>query len=685
MRAGRLSLWESLRIGLIKGLKVFFFYLAVLCLFRAAFLGGLHSYLGPQTGAGDILTALWRGARLSMQTAGALTLVSFLPALFLRFFSPKLARRVLLLLNGPLLLGLSILFVASFPFYRQFHANFNQMLFTGMNDDLTALFFTMVQQYNLPLRLLGAAVLTAVLWYFLRALHDAPCPLAHFFGEDWATRVLERFRPQLRRSLRLLGHGALLGLCYLVVRLSIFGGSLDWQTAVDWENAGVTRDELLNEAILDYPQAIWRASELNRRMLACNGLDFTTEDIRLLAAQLAHRAPNSNNLDDYLTKTAEGASIERPKHVFVILSESLANWPLLEKYRDIPIAEDLRALLAEEDTDYCPTFLPNGASTVSAVTGVVTGFADANLYLTTMPESFEASYPTAAAPAFHRLGYDTSFFYAGPATWERVGAFTKAQGFDHFISRGDFGDVPGSVWGAEDEVFFDQVRSRIDDSKPSFNVLLSASNHSPYDVDVEAKGFDKEAVRQALPKEHQGDEELLRELGHYWYAQRELSRFVRQVKERFPESIILIVGDHADRYHIEKQPNTYERYGIPFILTGAGIHKGILPQTSAGSQIDIVPTLIELIAPQGFQYESVGRSLMRGNDRGVNYGFWITRDAIGKADTAPFVPEGLEGGEPPVIDDQAMQDYINAVRSISWWRPKYGPILDEAILEEKGR
>ncbi len=677
--------WETLRIGLIKGLKVFFFYLAVLCLFRVAYIGGLASYIGAQTGAADILTALGRGARLSMQTAGVLTLVSAVPAFFLRFFSPRLARLLLLGLNGPILLGLSILFVASFPFYRQFHANFNQMLFTGMNDDLTALFFTMVQQYSLPLRLLAAAVLAAVLWFLLRRLHDAPCPLVHFFGEDWAARALTRVRPVLRRPVRLASHLAFLALCYLVVRLSIFGGSLDWQTAVDWENAGVTRDELLNEAILDYPQAIWRAHELNRRMLACNGLDFTTEDIRLLAAELSHREPDSDNLDDYLTKSAGGLAIERPRHVFVILSESLANWPLLDKYRDIPISDDLRALLSEEDTDYCPTFLPNGASTVSAVTGLVTGFADANLYLTTMPESFEGPYPTAAAPVFSRLGYATNFFYAGPATWERIGAFTKAQGFDRFISRGDFGDVPGSVWGAEDEVFFDQVLSRIDDSIPSFNVLLSASNHSPYDIDLDSKGFDGEAVREALPREHRSDEELLRELGHYWYAQRELSRFVRQVKERYPSSLILIVGDHADRYHIEKQPNTYERYGIPFILTGAGVHKGLLAPNSAGSQIDIVPTLLELIAPKGFSYESVGRSLTRGNDRGVNYGFWLTRKAIGKADTSPLVPEGLEGGEGPIIDDQAMQDYINAVRSISWWRPKYGPMLDEAILEEKGR
>lgn len=81
-------------------------------------------------------------------------------------------------------------------------------------------------------------------------------------------------------------------------------------------------------------------------------------------------------------------------------------------------------------------FLPNGASTVSAVTGIVTGFADANLYLT-MPEAFAAAYPTASAQ-LEKLGYHTNFWYAGPATWERIGAFVKAQGYDNFYGRGDF-------------------------------------------------------------------------------------------------------------------------------------------------------------------------------------------------------------------------------------------------------
>lgn len=669
-RSSRFS-WQHLYMGILKGLKVFVFYLAVLSVFRMFFIFWMASYMGAGTGSHDVLTAIWRGTRLSMQTAGALTLVSFVPGFLLHYLWPRWERCCVLVLNAILLVPLSILYVASFPFYRQFHANFNQMLFTGANDDLYALLITMVQQYYLPVRLAGALLLAYVLWRILRA----------FFDNEFFENLFVGMR--LPRLVRWLGRLAFLYLTYIVVLLGIFGGSLGWQTSVNWENAGVTKDEFLNEAILDNVQACYRAYSLNERMLACNGLDFTTDDIRTLAAKLANKPADTDDLDVYLTREAQGAQIEKPKQVVVIVSESFANWPLLDKYKDIPISQGMRSLIAEDDTDYCPTFLPNGASTVSAVTGVVTGFADANLYLTTMPESFAAPYPTASAPQMQKLGYDTNFWYAGPSTWERIGAFTQAQGFAHFYSRGDFGDVPGSVWGCEDEVLYEKVLAGLDADTPSFNVVLNASNHSPYDLDLDAKGFDREAVREALPEDHQQDEELLKELGHYWYADRELAKFVKEIKEKCPDSLIVIVGDHADRYNIDKTPTTYERYGIPFIITGRGIHKGTLLPDSAGSQIDIMPTIYELIAPQGFSYMSVGSSLTRTNRQGVNYGFFITRHAIGKADTVPLVPESVDGGEAPGLDQQAMEDYINAVRSISWWRPKYGPMLDESKLQDR--
>jgi phosphoglycerol transferase MdoB-like AlkP superfamily enzyme len=663
----RIFNWDNFYVFMKRELKVFFFYLVVLSLFRIVFILWMHDYMGAATGLTDVALALWRGLRLSFQSAGVLVLAALIPTAFCNIFLPRWEGPVRQFLHALTLMMLSVLFMARFPYYRQFHSSFNQLMFNAVNDDMYALLVSLVQEFYLPVRLLGAFFLSWVLYRLMKAFLRWEVPGISLF--------LPHFLCYLGRVIFLLG-------VYLVSLLALFGGSLDWETAVDWENAGVTKDSFLNEAILDDLQAVYRAYTMNGRLEACNGLDFTTEDIRTLAARLTGKPADTDDLDVYLTRTAQGAQIEKPKHIFVIISESYANWPLLDKYKNIPIAEGMRSVIREDDSDYCRSFLPNGASTVSALTGVVTGFADANLYLTTMPEAFAAPYPTASAPQFRKLGYLTNFWYAGPATWERIGAFTTAQGYEHFYSRGDFGEVPGSVWGCDDEYLYDAVLQGVDPDRASFNVVLNVSNHSPYTIDLAEKGFDAEKVRAQLPEEAQGDGELLRELGHYWYADRELAKFIREVKEKYSSSLIIVVGDHADRYNIDKTPSLYERYVIPFIVTGRGVHKGMLLPDAAGSQIDIVPTIFEMIAPKGFTYMSLGSSLTRSNRMGVNYGFWITHDNIGKADTVPLVPETIvpDAGS---IDEDALQDYINAVRSISWWRPKYGPILDETKLEDR--
>lgn len=662
-----------------RGLRVFCFYLAVLAIGRLVFCLWLQEYWAAGSGMAELGTALWLGTRLSIQTAGVLALLAMVPAGLVTAFCRGPGQRVERFLNWLLLSATSILFVASFPYYRQFHSRFHQLLFNAGNDDIYALLVSLVQEFNLPLRLAGALLLGYGLWRLMYLLLGS-------FREG--REGVPAFAGSRGGFLPGCGHRGwcrgiiLAAVLYVLGRLVVFGGSWGWETALEWENVGVTRDAFMNEAILDDYQAIYRGYRMNNRLLACNGLNFTAEQIRQLAAARAGLAPDSDNLDDYLRRSAGGAVLERPKQIFLLVSESYANWPLLDKYGDLHIADGMKRLIAEPDTDYCPAMLPNGASTISALTGVVTGLADANLYLTTMPESFAAPYVTALAPQMERLGYETAFWYAGPATWERIGAFTRAQGFQHFYGRGDMPEsAEGSVWGCDDEYLYEQVLKGVSPDTASFNVIMNASNHSPYSVDVAGKGFDEEAVCRALPKEAQGDEWLLRELGHYWYADREMSKLVADLKERYPGCLIMIVGDHADRYNIDKTPSMYERYAVPFIVTGRGVRKGTLLPDSAGSQIDIGPTLIELIAPEGFEYYAVGASLSRDNRQGVNYGFWITRDFIGEADRWPLEPVQIEGSQGRGFDQAALQQYIDNVRSVSWWRPKYGPVLDERLLE----
>ena len=668
--------WNNYYNLIIKGLKVFLFYLSVLSLCRVIFIALLQDYMGADAGSADIWLALFGGTRLSIQTAGLMTMVVGLPSAVAAVFSRKGGKIIFKVLSAATAAVNMILFFASIPYYHQFHSRFHQMLFNTANDDVYALFVSLVQEFNLPLRLSGALLVAFVVWWLLNKFielqfteHLGIKGKLESWGKAgvWAEKIL------------------VIAVFYLVARLVFFGGSLSWENSVSWENAGITKDAFLNEAILDDYQAIYRGYRMNGRLLSSEGLDFTPQQIQELAAHMVGKNPDSNNLEDYITRRAQGPQIEKPKHIFLIVSESYANWPLLDKYKNLHIADGMRSVIKEQDTAYCPAFLPNGGSTVSAVTGIVTGLADANLYLTTMPESFEAPYPTSIAPQMKELGYDTTMWYAGPATWERIEPFVLAQGFDHFRGKGSMPqNATGSVWGVDDEYLYQAVLEGVDPEKDSFNVILNVSNHSPFNVELSSKGFDSQQVIAGLPEEVKGDAELINQLGHFWYADREMAKFIKAVKEKYPDSLVLVVGDHAERYNIDKTPSIYERYGVPFIITGRGVTQNLMIPKAAGSQIDIAPTILEMIAPKGFKYMSIGSSLTRHNTMGVNYAVWFTRDYYGEADIYPLqpIPIDANGGAEP-MDVLEMQIYCDTVRSISWWLPKYGNILDESLMEAK--
>ena len=472
------------------------------------------------------------------------------------------------------------------------------MVFNALNDDLYALLVTLIDGFNLLPKLLFALFLAVIFYkifgYVIGKIFDLTFHVKKFFF-------------------------IILIAIYLVVTLTIYGGGLSWQTELNFENIGVTKDKFLNEVILDDFQAMYRGYVLHNRILSSNGLNFSAENVKQLAALHANRLADSNNLDDYLKHYAKGSLIPKPDHIFLIISESYANWTLLDKYSDLHIADGVKSIIDAEDSDYCSAFLPNGANTVSAVTGIVTNFADANLYLTTLPQSFENEYSTSAAPQLQRLGYITNFYYAGPSTWEKIGEFTTAQGFDNFHCQGDilsYKDIKSNVWGVDDKFLYRFIIDNMDWFTQSFNVILNTSNHAPYTVNI-----DDEQIH--LNKDFD-DDNLNLKLAHHAYADREIKKFVDKIKNFSPNSLIIIIGDHADRCNIDKQPSDYERFVVPFVITGNGVYHGLLKENSAGSHIDVVPTIIELIAPKDFEYYSVGSSLTE-NIYGVNHALYITR------------------------------------------------------------
>lgn len=653
------NLVDIFSLNILKIIKTFVFFWLLLCIYRIIFIGGMHEYIAVDSDFSLIFTAIYSGAKLSLQTAGVLTLCMLI-SLVAEGFSKRL-RWFRQVCSFCVLFITTLLFIARFPFYQQFHSGFNQMIFTAMHEDVYALFISLIEEFHLPLKLCIVVLLVCVLNYIFNK----------FIDKKWGFFKWSKLKSKYRLIILLIG-------VYLLATLSLYGGGWSWKSGVNWENAGITNDTFLNESILDDYQAIYRAYANQMRMEACNGLSFSAQNVRDLAKSLTNK-DGGNDLSIYLAKEATGAKIEKPKHIFVIVSESYANWPLLDKYSNLHIADNMKKIIAKDDTIYTSHMLPSGSSTVGALMTMVTGMANSNLYLTTMPEALANPYITATAPQMKNLGYETSFWYAGPATWENIQEFTLAQGFDNFYSRGNIDpNATGSVWGADDEYLYDAIFKQIDDNKMTFSVILNTSNHSPFNIDLEKEGFDVSKVIEGLPDKEKNNQELIKELGHFWYADKMASDFINKVKAKYPDSLFIFVGDHADRYNIDKVPTMYERYSVPLIITGKGIQKDLLPEDMAGSQIDIMPTVIDLIAPEGFTYYSVGKSLSE-NKLGQSYAFWITADAIGNTDDLVEKPQYFNREVLP--DRTVLENYINGVRAISWWLGKYGTIIDEALLQ----
>lgn len=653
------NLVDIFSLNILKIIKTFVFFWLLLCIYRIIFIGGMHEYIAVDSDFSLIFTAIYSGAKLSLQTAGVLTLCMLI-SLVAEGFSKRL-RWFRQVCSFCVLFITTLLFIARFPFYQQFHSGFNQMIFTAMHEDVYALFISLIEEFHLPLKLCIVVLLVCVLNYIFNK----------FIDKKWGFFKWSKLKSKYRLIILLIG-------VYLLATLSLYGGGWSWKSGVNWENAGITNDTFLNESILDDYQSIYRAYANQMRMEACNGLSFSAQNVRDLAKSLTNK-DGGNDLSIYLAKEATGAKIEKPKHIFVIVSESYANWPLLDKYSNLHIADNMKKIIAEDDTIYTSHMLPSGSSTVGALMTMVTGMANSNLYLTTMPEALANPYITATALQMKNLGYETSFWYAGPATWENIQEFTLAQGFDNFYSRGNIDpNATGSVWGADDEYLYDAIFKQIDDNKMTFSVILNTSNHSPFNIDLEKEGFDVSKVIEGLPDKEKNNQELIKELGHFWYADKMASDFINKVKAKYPDSLFIFVGDHADRYNIDKVPTMYERYSVPLIITGKGIQKDLLPEDMAGSQIDIMPTVIDLIAPEGFTYYSVGKSLSE-NKLGQSYAFWITADAIGNTDDLVEKPQYFNREVLP--DRTVLENYINGVRAISWWLGKYGTIIDEALLQ----
>jgi len=467
-----------------------------------------------------------------------------------------------------------------------------------------------------------------------------------------------------------------LGLVLLVAIVGSVRGSL-LRRPVQEKDAAVISDPLLAELVLNPFEALRYATNHYLRLAGSDGLAVYLPDRAIAAAAAEFSGRHVHDLDEATLRIAHGrGEAGRPRHVFLVVMESYDAWPLLEEYAPLGLVDGLRSLASEGLL--MRNFLPASTGTMTSLAAIMTGMADAGI-MTNYQPSARAPYPSSLASIFQRLGYRTELFYSGFLSWQRIGAFAKAQGFDRVHGGAEMGGwLEINEWGVDDEDLFDFVARTVSDDVPTFSLILSATNHPPYDVDVYEKGFPIDTIPPAFASGLEAGNAGLLQLGHLWYSDREVTRWLRATSQRFPSALFAVTGDHWSRRFIGAHPNLYARSAVPLLLYGPAFRNRVRPDDAVGTHLDIGPTLIERVAERGFVYHSMGHDLL-GPERPAiataRHAMMGTGLIFDPARSGP--PEALAGrsGEKPEIDDAQWRHLHSIVHGIAWWRIMRGPDL----------
>lgn len=615
-------------------LKWFWYMEFLLMVFRVAFLVLYSGQVSSASGA-DIGYALWLGFRISLKTAAFLTAVPFIlatvpgaiwqkwPAESIRFYWGCMATAVM-----------TLLFMIRIPYYQAFQSSFNIMIFNGLKDDGQAIWQTMLQQYQLVPRLAGAVCLAGLcifIWY----------KLAH--TRTWIPS----------RHIRSVTACVLVLLPVFAV-FCRFGGGFSMATGVPWESAARTPNHLLNEAVLDDGQALYRAYSTYRRAYKKALRPISAAELQQAIVTLGGNA-QAHTIDEAFTRQTKGPSLAvRPRQVVLILGENYALWPLLSPYRSLGLAKTGEFLEANGAHTY--QFLADSNGTIGAVNALVLGIPDVGMYPNYVMGRGGDVDQLGIGAVMKRMGYKTVFWYGGMRSWQDVGAFSRREGFDEFHGADEMSHVDGqSSWGVSDESLFQAVRQYMaahPDEEDTFHFILTTTNHPPFSFDVDSKGFPRSAVQAALPPSVPSDTKTMDQLGHIWYADQAMGRFIQQVQQQEPSALFVVTGDHAERFNFAQDVPLEVLSGIPCYIYGDGVSTTLFDADTAGSHLQIAPTLAELILPEGSTYESLLPPLMRSH-RAFNHRLvWA---------------DGVMEEQSQLYDD-AFQEYMEAARTIAIWR-----------------
>ncbi len=649
-----------------RDLQLWAYITATLLLFRLLLIALFFEQAAPDSNAATVLSVLGNGLRYDISTAGVWVVPTFLLSLSLLVLkNDGWLTRLRGISARAYIITAFVIFGADLIYFDEYGDQFDNHVFGIVHDDTRAILITMWKEYH---PLLFLAIVTPLIFsnlYLVRRwLSYTPPPLHTFLAK------LQRLPVRAFTGV----------VIFFFLVAMVRGGSLSGEP-IRLKHAFVVDDMFLNRTVLNPFSALRYTIKTRLALETGSALKqfWPDEDLgSALNLVRQHRGQlpyQGNNIEEGLSIPAMGISGNKPKHIFLLLMESHSGWTVMPAYRHLGLSPEF-SKLADQGI-YFPNFLPASSGTIGSMNALITGHPDAGLNINYESTALKP-YGSSIAHIMQQLGYKTRFFYGGFISWQRLDSFAKNQGFDEIYGGGAMSaGSRTNEWGVDDKFLFDFILNKVDDETPSFNFILTTSNHPPFDLPLGELGYH---IKDELPAPLKATkEETVKVLGHLWYADQQAGRFIRKAEKQLNSPLFAITGDHTARLQIRFPGDSVaEQTAVPFILYGPEVLNESTTKTTAGSHIDIVPTLVELSAANLDNYTAFGRNMLQKQSPSIGLGWqyligenFIANDAEGYGVFA--LADGARPESRPELKGE--RAYYNALKALSWQRIKKGEKL----------
>ena len=513
-----------------------------------------------------------------------------------------------------------IAFLGKLIFYYHYKDTYNSNLRLGRNADKRNLLDIFFNQNHGWWILLSLSIYTVGIYYFL----------------SWLLSLGTIAVPTVYSGYMYYTYNTVIVIATVVVYYWFrYGGTFKHRNKPEWDTVPeiVKRDMFFAKACIDDLIAFELAIRTKPQEILAHS---DAESIQILKPMIKVEHDLVGAIWNSLRRKTTGPRIKKPKKIFLIVEESYSQFAFDDVYKDIPIANAGRRIREQSTTIHIDNFLAGGLISQPSISSMLNGIYDVNLELNEKAYFWNHQLPTSLGKQISELGYTCSLWYGGSLSWSSLGLFAKGNGFYNVYSGFDItsSDTPHTWLGVYDHLFLEGIQQKLDENNTGnyeFHFIYTTSNHGPYTIPIEKYGFEKEELLKKLPDYLY---KYAEDIGTYAYCDCYLSQFVRYVQETYEDSLVIVTGDHTRRLPMPCQDKgrvhrLREDISTAFYLSHKDFDKSLLNGVRIGTHMNILPTIMELIAPKEYEYVSLFPSLFEPQKFIVTPYHWLSNSHIG--------------------------------------------------------